>query len=286
MENKKFLDAYELIKLKLEKLEVNHVFNSIGSNIFIELGKDIEIESKNGRKSSRKEWSIWVSNASWKISKNEKYIVGSGDPRETIQLHIKELLEKRFHSLKFKSRFLDAEFTFSGGYKLTTFFDRIAENQWTIFLPDQSDIGSDCTSYEAIKEVQAKAKHFSFIEDFKELDLLKEELYVGKITYDKNDEPTFCFGNTISLNFQNCTWRLEKDQEYIVGYLDGDRAHFNTKINKLIGKKLIQISIAPNLMEARFEFEDLYVLKTFTCAHTVKQWRLTLNSTSLFQAVI
>ncbi len=96
MEDKDFLDAYALLKLKLKKLEVNRVFNSIGSNIFIEFGFDIEIESKDGRKSKRKQWSIWVSNASWQLSKNENYIVGSGDSREVIQLHIQKLLEKQF----------------------------------------------------------------------------------------------------------------------------------------------------------------------------------------------
>ncbi len=132
--------------------------------------------------------------------------------------------------------------------------------------------------------MQSIAKHFSFIDDFKELDFIKEELRIIKISYDKNNEPTFFFENILALNFQNCTWRLEKDQEYLVGFLDVNLKQVRTKLNVLIGKKLIRISVSARSKKAKFEFENQYILKTFRCVHTTHQWSFSSNSTVLFQA--
>lgn len=268
MKGKFFLEAYELIKSDLTKLEINHVFNSIGSNVFFEFGEDQEITFKNGKKDIQKEWSIWAGNVSWKITKYKKYVVGSGDSREAIQLYIQELLGKRFLSLQFNSQFLDAEFSFTEGYCLTTFFDRLAEDQWTIFLPNQTTIGVDGCSYEEVKEIQDQAKDFSIVENYRELEFSQKGLCVSEIVYDENDQPTFLFMSK-EIRFQNCTWRLEKGQEYLIGYLDGDFDRVNKLMTKLIGKKLLRMSCASNLMDAKFEFEDQYVIKTFACVYTL-----------------
>ena len=128
---------------------MTHVFNSIGSNIFLELGEDTEIRLKNGKKRQRKQWSIWLGNASWRITKNGKYLVGSVDARENIEQHLRNMLEKNSAyivgyldgdqqnlGVKFQelvgSRMIhvkyspskDATFTFDNQYVLTTFINR------------------------------------------------------------------------------------------------------------------------------------------------------------------
>jgi hypothetical protein len=275
-----FLCGYELIKNRLVDLEVNRVFNSIGSNVFFEFGKDKEILLKNGKKKIQKEWSIWIGNASWRITKSGKYIVGSGDPSQIIQLYIQKLMNERFRSLRFFSQFLDAKFEFYDGYELTTFFNGFEENQWAVFLSNQTNICVDCSSFEEIKNIQNIAKHFPISENYKKIDFL-QGLKVISITYDKRGQPRLYFENGFSVFLENCTWRLEKKNNYLIGNLDEQN-----KISELIGKRLVQVGIMETIMDAKFQFEDQYVLKTFTCCRLLNQWQIFSNQTAVFQATI
>lgn len=286
MDNECFLHACELVNANLVNLDVNRAFNSIGSNVFFEFGKGKEIVFKNGRKSIKKEWVIWISDASWRISKKGKYIVGSGDSPSLIQSNIQKLLGKRFQSLQVISQFLDVEFNFEDDYQITTFFNLPEENQWTLFLPDQTNIEVNCSNYEAIENVQDIAKHFRVIENLKKLEFPQQEVVLTGITYDKHGQPTFHFENETAINLENCTWRLEKDKNYLVGYLDDDQNKIDNEMCDLIGKKLKQIDVFNSLMDARLQFEDQYVLKTFTCYRAINQWKICSKNTPLFSAII
>jgi hypothetical protein len=279
-----FLNAYEQINKNLVGLDVNYAFNSIGSNVFFDFGKVLEEELlKNGKKYIRKEWSIWIGDASWRISKKGIYIVGSFDPPEAMESHIQSLIGKRFQSLQFLSPFLDAAFNFEEGYQLTTFFNWAEENQWRLCLPDETRIQVDCSSQEAIKNVQEIATRFTIHETYKKLDFPQEEIAVIGITYDRY-EPIFHFENQFLIVLENCTWRLEKNGDYLVGCIDLDKG--SSKLLELIGRKLKQVEIANSMMDARFEFEDHYVLKTFTCCHATNQWKILSPSGPIFQAHI
>lgn len=175
-----FFDSLEIISKNLVNQSVNRTNNSIGSNIFIRFGKDIEYIFPNGRKSSRKEWTIWVSHASWRLSKDEKYMAGSFDDPLIIQANIDKLLGKRFQSFHFLSQFLDMEFNFEDGYQLTTFFNWREENQWTIFLSNQTEIWVDCSNEEEIKKVQSLAEQCTIKESYKKLELPLQDLVIKK----------------------------------------------------------------------------------------------------------
>jgi hypothetical protein len=285
MNNKQFSNAYELIKLNLVNFSVNRAFNSIGSNVFFEFGKERKFVLKNGKESSQKEWSIWIGDASWRITKNGKYIGGSGDSPENIQLSIQKLLGKRFQSLQFLSSFLDVEFHFDDGYQITTFFNWLEENQWTLFLPDQTNISVNCSNYEEIENVQNTASDFLIIENYKKLNFPKNELVLTEITYDDHGQLICCFEDGCSINLENCTWRLEKAQTYLIGCLDEEQDKIN-KMSELIGKKIKQIDVANSMMDARFQFEDQYVLRTFACCYKVNQWKITSNDNLIFCANI
>jgi hypothetical protein len=286
MENRDFLNAYELIKVNLFNLDVNRIFNSIGSNIFIEFGKGKELLYKNGRKTIQKEWSIWVSNASWRITKRKKYIVGSGDITKLIQNHIKQLMGKRFLSLQFSSTFLDAEFNFDDGYQLTTFFNWKEEDQWSLFLPDNTNISVDCSDQESIKNVRKIANNFKIIENYTQKKMVPYEINITRIVFDNYDQLTICFENKYSIILKYSAWRLEKDEDYVVGYLDNNENDFNNKISQLIGKKLKQVDIANSMMDARFKFEDGFVLKIFTCCNALSQWQVFSEDFLIFDANI
>jgi|GEM_PF-1545197 len=309
MNREYFLHIIELINQKLVNLEMDRTFNSIGSNVFFEFGQENEVFFKNGKKCIEKEWSIWISNASWRISRHREYIVGSDDAPPIIQSNIKKLLGKRFKSIQFLSQFLDVEFNFEDGYQITTFFNWSEENQWTLLLPDEAGIRVDCSNWEAIKNVQDIAKHFPIIENFKKINLIPEGEVLNRIT-NENGEIIFHFNNEVSINFESCSWRLEKDSDYLTGRIDDWHARnpsgsftedassktpetpkegqnvISDKMSCLIGKRLKQIAIVNEMMDAIFEFEDRYVLKTFTCFRSIYQWKIVKKSTPVFTANI
>jgi hypothetical protein len=286
VDNKHFIKSLRWVETGLSTLNVNRAFNSIGSNIFIECGNDIEVVFPNMKKDVRKEWIIWVSDASWRISKNEQYIVGSGDDPKIIQTILQNLLGKRFQSLHILSQFLDAEFNFEDGYQLTTFFNLREEHQWLLFLPDKTEIVIDCSSKEKIKNVQELANQVTIKESHTKLDLPLQDTVVEAITYDKHDLPTFHCADNISIVLEICTWRLEKNNEYCVGYLDDNADEINTRFSELIGKKLIRIDVANSMMDARFQFQDHYTLKTFACCRSAPQWKICSKGTTIFSATI
>lgn len=290
MENKTFLQACELVSSHLKGLEVNEVLNSIGSNVFFYFG-NIEEESAlpNGKKYTRKEWGIWISLPSWRITKDGAYLVGSGDDRNDIDLHIHKLIGKRFQSLQFLSSFLDAEFNFDEGYQLTAFFDWAGEDQWTIFLPKRYQIeaiGIDCSTIEEIKKIRDLSKNFPIKKNYIEIDFPYPSANVTEISYNIHDQPIVHFGDDYSVHFKSCTWRFEKDTDYIIGYRDQGEIDFKNELSNLIGKKLLQVDVANEMMDGRFQFEDGYVLKTFTCCFATNQWKICSKTDLIFEAKI
>lgn len=285
MEDKHFLDAYNLINECLVHLKMDRTFNSIGSNVFFEFGKEKIVVHPNGRKYAKKEWGIWLSLTSWRINKGDKYIVGSGDDPQTIQSNIQQLLGKRFQSLSFLSQFLDVEFTFEDGYQITTFFNWMEEDQWTIFLPDDSNIGVDCSSKEAITQVQELATHFQIPNNYQKLDSPLKGKRMLSIINNKNDMPIFHFDEDYTLNLEACAWRLEHNNDYVIGCLD-DNSSNNEELNGLIGRKVERIDIANPMMDARIQFEDGFVLKTFSCCHIEEQWKIYEEKKLIFCAKI
>jgi len=253
------------MKTELVKHKVNRAYNSIGSNIFLEFGDSKEVVFKNGRKTTLKEWSIWIANASWKITKNKVYIVGSGDPRDSIQLYIQNLIGKQFERMEFTSQFLDAQFDFTDGYQLTTFFNQMNENQWTIFFPDQTDIGVDCSTQESIKNTQIESNQFKLAKTYTTQDQIQAGQSIKKITWDTTEQPTIHFENNSIFSLKKTAWRLEKNLNYIFGCLEQDLEKEKKTLNQLIGMKLNRINHRSNLLDMRFEFEKGYILEAFAC---------------------
>ena len=276
--------SLQLIDLGLANQKITRAFNSIGSNIFFEFGKDIEITFPNGKKDTRKEWVIWIGDASWRIVNHNKYVIGSGD--RIIQSKIQILKGKRFQFFQALSQFFDIEFNFEDGYQLSTFFNGLLEDQWTLFLPNQTEIFIDCSNKNKIHKVMDITNHLSIKNYFQPIEPSLNDIKVTNIIYDELDLRTIQCENDISIKLERCTWRLEKDNEYLVGYLDENKENIKNEFSRIIGKKIHRIDVANTMMDARFQFEDLYVLKTFTCCRKVTQWKITSKTDILFQADI
>jgi hypothetical protein len=113
VDHNQFLEACNLLNTSLINQVMDRTYNSVGSNIFFEFGKQKEILLQNGKKRLQKEWCIWLSWTSWRITQHGQYIVGSGESLEVnIQAYLEKLLGKRFQSFQFLSQFLDVEFNF------------------------------------------------------------------------------------------------------------------------------------------------------------------------------
>ena len=286
MEDENFSKAYELINTLLVNEKMDRTFNSIGSHVFFEFGKEKIVEFKNKRKFIEKEWSIWIGITSWRITKNNEFIVGSGDSPKMIQAGIKDLLGLRFQSFLSLSQFLDAEFNFEKGYRITTFFNWMEEDQWTVFLADGSSINIDCSSEKEIENVQNIASQFQIKEKYEELISPVQGKVVHEISYDKNTMPILCFEDNFSIHLESCAWRLEKDNHYVIGCLDDYFEKTESGLLQLIEKKLKRIDIANSMMDTRLQFEGGLVLKTFSCVHVKEQWKIWKGKELVFSGVL
>ncbi len=275
MENRKFLELVEEVDKDLLHEPVQQAFNSIGSHIFFDFGNLKEIEFPNGKKALKGEWTIWVGIASWRITRNNKYLVGSDESVDiSIEHHLQQMLGKRFQSIAFCSQFLDAQLSFENEYQITTFFNWMEEEQWTIFLSDDRDIGVDFCNAQAVRNVKNIASKLPIVAHYEKFDTAIQGRAVTKVTFDGCDLPTLHFGNSFSIHLEACLWRLEKKSNYVIGYLDEHFKKAKSKLVRLIGKKLEQIAIANPMMDAKFQFEDGFVLKTFSCSRVEKQWKI------------
>ena len=128
----------------------------------------------------------------------------------------------------------------------------------------------------------------SIIESFKEINASITADELSEITFDHNEMPTFHFVTGESLCFKNCTWRLEKNKDYVIGYLDhlDDSERNKMMLSSLVGQKLKKIGIANAMYDAQFMFTDQYMLKTFSCCPKSTQWEIRSKERLLFSADI
>lgn len=284
MNLKKFEKCFHEIEKKLLGKEVGHIFNSIGFHIFIEFGKDLFIEDFSGKKKSKKKWTIWIGNASWRLSKDNNHIVGSDDVSSEIKTHLKKILKKRILSLKVNSQFFDLQINFEDGYQINTFFNWLEDDQWTVFFPDQTNISIDCSDKSDLSNLTELSNNFVTIPQTSIIPTPMNNLTVSKIEFDhETNQPTIYLENNYSIHFLSCVWRLEKDGKYITGALDDDIPGRSQAFSDLLGKKIIKIEQSSKELDTNFIFEDKLVLKTFSSSLNSNRWKIYSGSKPLFR---
>jgi hypothetical protein len=272
---------------------MDRTFNSTGSNVFFEFGEQKEYVFPNGKKGVQKEWSIWLSWTSWRITHYNRYITGSNEnPEISIQSFLNELLGSRFQSLIFISQFLDIELNFDNGYQINTFFNYSAENQWLVFFPDDFEIVVDCSTKESIKFLQSLSKQINIKDRFIQKDLLIIEEKVNEISYSEGEILEMIMSNGFHIDLGGSAWRLVKGDEYCLGRLDyyfgckeGREKELRNTVSYLIGKHLKGVSVDSSGMDMRLAFEGGYVFEIFTHART-DPWRVSHGEDTMARANI
>lgn len=289
MESRQFLHACKLISTKLIHQSVDRTFNSVGSSIFFEFGAQKEFVFPNGKKGIQREWSLWLNWTSWRISQHDEYIVGSGEDLDVnIQAYLDKLLKKKFQSFRFTSQFLDVEFNFEEGYRVSTFFNRIIEDQWIMFFPDQTEFIIDCSSKEKIKSIQDIASQIKIQKKYKKLKF--PETKVMQILFEKNEISAIICTEGFLIHLGLSAWRFEENNQYQIGRMDyyfsclkEQDKELKDKLLGLVGKKIKSISTDSSGMDAEIEFEGGYMLKIFTHARRAR-WKISQNSKTVLEA--
>lgn len=126
---------------KLIGKSVSRAYQGIGSFLFIDFGKDIEvsIETKRGlKKHTRGEWELWVYMCFWEFKKGEMLVIHSESSRDEITSFLNQLVHKTLLSFEMLSEKYDAVLNFEGDIQLNLIANKDEENvdQWFLFTPD------------------------------------------------------------------------------------------------------------------------------------------------------
>jgi hypothetical protein len=270
MNRERFCRALEWMQAQLTRLDVNHTLNSIGSNIFIDFGQTREVILPNQKRYIEREWTIWIADAAWRITQHEAYVGGSSDSAATMDAALKRLLGKRFVSCQILSLFLDVAFHFESGYCLTTFFNWMQDNQWTVFLPDQTSVRIGYSEVCSLKDLRVLAEPLLMPDMCTTFELPVVGKRITEIV-DQKGAPLLLCEEGISIALEEDSWRLEKDGTYEVGSADDDARE---KLVQVIGEKIVQVSVANAEMDARIRIGDRYVLQAFTCHRSIRAWAI------------
>lgn len=293
MNNDLFLNALTLMNTSLLNQVMDRTYNSVGSNIFFEFGEQKEIVFQNGKKHFQKEWCIWLSGTSWRISQNNKYVVGSGESLEiNIQLYLERLLGKRIESYCFVSHFLDMQINFEDGYQVTTFFNYIEKDQWLVFLPNETEIVLDCSSVELIKSVQNLSKDLKIKRKYKKTNSLFLDLKIEDILFNENEISKMVCSDNISIDLGLSSWRIEDNSQYFMGRKDyyfgcieGHMKELQEKLLCLVRKKIKHMNVDSSTTDLRLEFEDGFTLEMFTHSKT-NPWKICHHDDVILRANI
>jgi hypothetical protein len=273
MNRESLTNMLELMKERLYGKGVAEIYNSIGFNLFLRIGKKIEIPFAL---EEREEWVIWISNSAWRITQDDQYIVASGDDRNNIKTGINCLLNQRIQEVSFTSNFLDLQIDFECGYRLSTFFNWVTENQWTIFMPTGEDLTAELSNFEGIQAVQIVAKEFTTIQEYISLDQNLEEFIIEDVYLNERHQLQIVLKNNCTIDVFSATWRMESNGEFLLGYVLEDKSNFESIFQQFIGKQIAQISVRVpgSLMDAVFQVGTDLILRTFAFTRSVVQWEL------------
>ena len=257
LEGNKLLDELKLMVDPLKEFPITSVFRSIGYNIFMDFGPiDASTEAT--------ERCLWIGNATWRLTKNDVFIIGSSNNTERIDANILQLMGTKLLSVEVLNQFMDIKVTFDNGLQLTTFFCWPVENQWVIFRPE-SVLSIDFSSQEQRLSIPQSLKGVIFSSENWKKPSRFSNLVIRKIINLDNGILKIHFENNKRLILNRSCWRLEKNHFYVASTTIDDESDLEKELNPLLGKKVLSSFVSEDSFDVKLSIEDNYVLKTFKC---------------------
>ncbi len=270
---------------KLSGEPAKRAYISVGSHLFIKFGNELEAFLPNGRPYKRSPWTIGLgANVNWRLSHRGKFVVGSCQDYDKMNAEVQKLVGEKFISSIIISQLMDVQFEFGDGYQLTSFMNVLINKQWILFCENGNNISLNAETLEEVKQIQKLSSHF----EIKDIILPINQKLVVDCIVDRR-ELYLNFDNHLSLYLDGCTWRIEKNGEYCIGVGDynlDESLDIQKYLVEIKGSILIRSSITQPFQDARFEFENGYVIKTFSSYDEVEPWRILKDDQNIYSALI
>lgn len=272
-----FVQNYRFLEKNLYKDLISKAFISVGSNLLIDFGDEIDEVLPNGRIYKKSPWCMHLgSGGAWRLIRNNQLLTGSCDSYEEMSNQVKNLVGKKFLSINMTSQFMDLQIAFEGGFQINTFLDAVSEEQWVLLCSNRNTISVECETRTQLKKIQKLSASFDIKNSYQDIFPSINQKKLIEFTL-AGTSLCLILDEGLSLNLGACMWRLEKNNEYCTGSTDHiwnadeDRKQYFEEIK---GKKLIKSSITHPFQDARFEFENGHVLKTFSCIKDPTPWSI------------
>jgi hypothetical protein len=276
-EVEKFIETFQFFNKKVPPEPIKRSYISVGSNFFIKFGEALDTKLPNGRPYKKSPWAIWIgSNVDWRLSQNGKFIVGSCHSYDKMNAEVQRLVGKKYLSSSIISQFMDIEFVFEGGYVLTSFLSILLREQWILFCKNNNTAGVKAETLDEVKQINQLSTHFDIQNLFKEISLPIDQKSVTHFSLEKKELYLF-FESNLTLCLDWCSWRIEKNDEYCIGageFSLDEYPDIHQYLDEIKEKKLVKSSVADPFQDARFEFENGYVIKTFFCFKSSAPWKI------------
>jgi hypothetical protein len=271
MNRDSLVNMLESMQSSLFGKSIGRINHAVGSNLFIEIGEDVDLLVGKGK---RKEWVIWISDSAWRITHNQLYVVGSGDHAHDIKIGIEKLQNKTVQNLFFSSDFLDLQIEFEDGYRLNTFFHSLSENQWTIFTPSSEELTADLSSFERIRTIQNIAKEFAKVQEYPLLEINLEKGIIETVFINELNELMIYFEKRRVIIITHAMWRLESKGEFLLGFAREETPYIEKIFQGLVDQQITKINSSDSSMDATFLIGTDVILRTFAFTRSINQWKL------------
>ncbi len=280
-DTKNFIENFHFFNKSLLGEVVKRSYISIGSHIFVNFGEEFESKFPNGKPCKKSPWTIWIgANVQWRLSQNGKFVVGSSQSYDQMNAGVQRLFGKKYLSYSIISQLMDIQFEFEDGYQLTSFFNVLIHEQWVLFCKNENTAGLVAETLGEVKQIQHLSSHFSIQNLFKDISLPIRQKRLIHFSLEEA-ELYLHFEDDLTLCLDCCDWRIEKNDEYCIGSgefsLEND-IDIHQYLDEIKGKKLVQSSVTQPFQDAMFEFENKYVIKTFSCLKDPVPWRILENN--------
>ena len=277
MNKEKILELIEFQKTFFGIPIINSI-NSIGSIILFDVPVSININEDPNY--------VIIGNAAWRITKNDKFIVGSGDDREKIKCSLEDFIGLKITDFLYLDKYLNVQICLENGYAIETFFHWRSESQWELCMTSKNyGIDLNLLTTEEIDETCNSSPGFFVEQKFKEINIGADELIIEDIFISDYSRLNIHFEDRMCCQLEEVAWRIDsKKDNVLLCQCFEEPLREEAVFNSMIGQKLHRIEVSENLMDARFFIGDDIVLHAFAGSAEKSLWVILKGDALIYEA--